>query len=172
MKKLAFSVLAIALSFGFFACQQESSSDNNEAEKVSEVADKTPTAPETTPPPVTRPEWQEKAEKMERTTVEFAKEEYDYGKVQSGEKVTYKFKFKNTGDKPFQITNVKPSCGCTTPSYSTAPVAPGEEGHIDVEFDTTGKQGRQIKTITVTGNFDGQITRTLKISGEVTPPSN
>lgn len=168
MKKLAFFLLAGFIGLGFYACQDSGSASEAAAEATDVVAtsDDAPAAPAETPA-VTRPEWQTKAEGMARTTVDFAKEEYDYGKVNSGEKVTYKFKFTNTGAEALELTNVKASCGCTTPSYSTAPVAPGEEGYIDVEFDTTGKRGIQSKTITVTGNFDGDIQRILRITGEV-----
>lgn len=167
MRKSLFFLLAVIVGLGFVACQEEASSEGAaEDQQVTGVAEKQPTAPANTPA-TTRPEWQTKAEDMARTTIEFGSEEYDYGTVTSGEKVTYKFKFTNTGSEPFEITNVKPSCGCTTPSYSKEPVMPGEEGHIDVEFDTAGKRGTQIKTITVTGNFEGQITRTLRISGQV-----
>ena len=166
MKKLAFYLLAGFIGLGFYACQ-DSGSASEAAESTDVVATSdAPSAPAEAPA-VNLPEWQTKAENMARTTVSFAKEEYDYGKVNSGEKVTYKFKFTNTGSEPLELTNVKASCGCTTPSYSTAPVAPGEEGYIDVEFDTTGKRGIQSKTITVTGNFDGDIQRILRITGEV-----
>lgn len=168
MKKLAFFLLAGFIGLGFYACQDSGTADS-EAEAGADVvsaSDNTP-APAPEAPAVTRPEWQTKAEGMARTTVEFASDEFDYGKVDAGEKVTYKFKFKNTGSEALELTNVKASCGCTTPSYSTAPVAPGEEGYIDVEFDTTGKRGIQSKTVTVTGNFDGDIQRILRITGEV-----
>ncbi len=151
----------------FFSACQTSKADANAEEEVSatqaqKVAE---SKPETTLP--NRPEFQTKAEGMERTTVDFATETYDFGTVVAGEKVPHRFKFTNTGENPFVITNVKASCGCTTPSYSAEPVAPGESGYIDVEFNSAGRPGVANKAITVTGNFDGDIRRVLKITGEV-----
>ena len=39
---------------------------------------------------------------------------YDFGKVKSGDLVKHTFTFTNTGDELLILTNVQPSCGCTT----------------------------------------------------------
>ena len=164
MKKIA--VIAIALTVIFSACQTSKTSNNtdtNEAVTNAPANNTTPAAPQAPK----EPEYQAKAKAMARTTVEFQNETYNYGKVTQGEKVSHQFKFKNTGTEPLVLTRVKASCGCTTPNYSQEPVAPGEEGYIDVLFNTAGKKGIQNKTVTVTGNFEGRINRTLRISGEV-----
>lgn len=164
MKKLGFILFSFALAIVFYACQTAESANEQAAPAASAIENTAaPTAPVAPP----RPDYQTRAESLPATTVMFENEEFNYGKVTSGEKVTYKFKFTNDGSEPFEITNVKASCGCTTPDYSREPVAPGAQGHIDVEFDTKGKSGLQRKTITVTGNFDGSITKTLSITGEV-----
>ena len=100
------------------------------------------------------------------TTVAFSDMKYDFGTVQSGEKVNYTFEFTNTGNEPLVLSNVKPSCGCTTPSWTREPIAPGENGTIEVEFDSKGKNGKQTKTVTVTANTDPAKT-TLTITGDV-----
>ena len=165
MKKIA--VIAIALTVILSACQTANKSGSNATENPTAANinqnQHAPQAPRT-------PEYQSKASSMAPTTVEFANEAYNYGVVTQGEKVTHQFKFKNTGSEPLVLTRVKPSCGCTTPSYSKDPVAPGEEGYIDVTFDTQAKKGMQNKTVTVTGNFEGSINRILRISGEVSAP--
>ncbi|MEM6801752.1 MAG: DUF1573 domain-containing protein [Bacteroidota bacterium] len=113
------------------------------------------------------PPFQEKAQSLPKTSVVFEQDQHDFGTVTEGKLVQYQFKFKNTGEHPLHITKVKPSCGCTTPSFSQEPVAPGEEGFIDVSFDSQGRPGLQSKTITVTGNFEGKLNRLLKLKGEV-----
>lgn len=113
------------------------------------------------------PQFQAKAEALPKTSVVFEQDLHDFGSVSEGTQVTYQYKFKNTGEHPLHITKVKPSCGCTTPKFSEEPVEPGQEGFIDVSFDSQGRPGVQSKTITVTGNFEGKLTRLLKLKGEV-----
>jgi hypothetical protein len=53
---------------------------------------------------------------------------------------------------PLVLSNVSASCGCTTPSYSTDPVQPGESGYIKVKFNSKGKEGKLNKTVTAYAN--------------------
>ena len=166
MNKQIFIVLAaVAISLSAVSCQSA-----GKAEAKAEVATQ-PAAQNATQPTTQetrKPEWQEKAQTMAPTAVEWASKEYNYGSVPTGTTVTHQFRFRNTGSEPLVLTRVKPSCGCTTPTYSKEPVQPGEEGYIDVAFNTTGKNGIQNKSVTVSGNFDGNITQILRITGEVT----
>ena len=100
------------------------------------------------------------------TLVEFAETRHDYGVIEQGEKVSHIFTFTNTGNEPLILSNVKPSCGCTTPSWTREPIAPGSTGEIHVEFDSKGKMGKQTKTVTVTANTDPAKT-VLTITGEI-----
>ncbi len=83
---------------------------------------------------------------------EFPVKEYNFGTVIQGEKVSYTFKFKNTGGSELIINNVKTSCGCTSPKWSKEPIKPGQEGNIEVIFDSHGRHGEQNKTIKVFAN--------------------
>jgi Protein of unknown function (DUF1573) len=76
----------------------------------------------------------------------------DLGKIMQGDTITHIYHFKNTGNMPLVVSNVNASCGCTTPSYSTAPVAPGERGFITVKFNSKGKEGKLNKTVTAYAN--------------------
>jgi hypothetical protein len=169
MIKQFFTILmAAAVALSLVACQTTGKTENKGETAQTENAQPTQAAQNAAPAPK-KPDWQEKAENSARTAIQWASQEFNYGSVPSGTKVTHQFRFTNTGSEPLVLTRVKASCGCTTPSYSTEPVAPGEEGYIDVAFNTTGKQGVQNKSVTVTGNFEGNITQMLRISGEVTP---
>ncbi|HEY8929875.1 MAG TPA: DUF1573 domain-containing protein [Mucilaginibacter sp.] len=84
--------------------------------------------------------------------MKFEKEIHDFGKIKKGDKVTYDFKFTNTGKSPLIITDAVATCGCTKPEWPKTPVKPGEAGSIHVTFDSTGKMGLQDKMITVTAN--------------------
>lgn len=98
--------------------------------------------------------------------IKFEKNSYDFGKIQEGEKVTYNFKFKNTGKSPLIISNATASCGCTIPEFPHEPIAPGASGVIKVVFNSTGKMGMQNKVVTVTSNTVPSATEVYLI-GEV-----
>ncbi|MEJ7661957.1 MAG: DUF1573 domain-containing protein [Hymenobacter sp.] len=51
------------------------------------------------------------------------------------------FKFTNTGKSPLLIADATASCGCTTPSWTKEPIAPGATGEMEVLFDSRGKRG-------------------------------
>ena len=103
----------------------------------------------------------------ELSSISFDTETHDFGKIQEGTKVKHTFKFTNTGKKPLVVDNVKPSCGCTTPSWTKTPVMPNETGIIEVEYDSKGvKPGAVKKSVTVMSNTDPKE-HTLKFSGEI-----
>jgi len=77
---------------------------------------------------------------------------HDFGKIQEGDKVTYKFNFANTGKSPLIITDAVASCGCTIPTWPKAPIKPGDGGQIVVTFNSAGKKGLQDKMVTITAN--------------------
>ncbi|MGL2963338.1 DUF1573 domain-containing protein [Flavobacterium sp. RSB2_4_14] len=79
--------------------------------------------------------------------------EHDFGTITQGDKVSYDFKFKNTGEADLIITDAKGSCGCTVPDYPKTPIKPGEDGIIKVSFDSTGKIGLNSKSVTLTCNI-------------------
>src|SRR5882724_10119373 len=58
--------------------------------------------------------------------MKFEKETHDFGKIKAGDKVTYEFKFTNTGKSPLIISDARASCGCTTPVWPHTPIKPGD----------------------------------------------
>ena len=62
------------------------------------------------------------------------------------------------------ITNVKPSCGCTTPEYTKEAIAPGASGEIKFEFNSAGRVGVQNKSITVKSNAENINFATIGIA--------
>ncbi len=92
--------------------------------------------------------------------------EYDFGTVREGDIVEQRFNFRNEGSLPLVISNVTASCGCTTPEWPRDPVSPGKEGSILVKFNTKGKPGSQVKTISVYANTNPPVVE-LKLKGQV-----
>ena len=88
------------------------------------------------------------------TTISFEHTARDFGHVESGPTYTAAFKYKNTGKANLYISSADASCGCTVAKWSSDPILPGESGTITVDFDSKGRSGEQLKTVTVTTNTD------------------
>src|SRR6056297_2151535 len=84
--------------------------------------------------------------------IAFDKNIHDFGKIISGERVAYGFKFSNTGNAPLLITGVRSGCGCTVGDYPKEPLLPGETGRIDVVFNSSGRTGAQSENVRVLTN--------------------
>lgn len=102
--------------------------------------------------------------------ITFEEVKYDFGSVVQGGTVDHTFKFKNTGTAPLVISNIGVSCGCTTPEWTKAPVAPGKTGTIAAHFNSAGKIGMQNKVLTIESNATAGST-TVSLVGEVKDPT-
>jgi len=96
----------------------------------------------------------------------FREYQHDFGKVAEGEKISYTFTFDNKGTGNLVIASATTTCGCTVPKYDTKPISPGDNGSLEVIFDTSGRNGMQTKTITVNSNASKPVVL-LKITAEV-----
>ncbi len=108
-------------------------------------------------------------EDAEMPAIEFEEKVIDFGEISQGEKVKQRFRFKNTGNKELIISDAKGSCGCTVPRWPKQPIRPGQEGEIEVVFDSKGKQGRQHKTVTLIANTKPNTT-VIALKGDVLTP--
>jgi hypothetical protein len=99
--------------------------------------------------------------------MKFEKETHDFGKIKQGDKVTYDFKFTNTGKSPLIIKDAIATCGCTKPEWPNTPIKPGESAAIKVTFNSAAKMGLQDKQITITANTN-PAQNLVHLIGEVT----
>lgn len=103
--------------------------------------------------------------------VKFDKTDHDFGIIKEGAMATYEFTFTNTGKSPLILSNVQPSCGCTTPEWPKEPIAPGAKSKIKAMYNSIGRPGNFQKYITVKSNSkSGDITLTIKGNVVPTPP--
>ncbi len=98
--------------------------------------------------------------------ISFDKSQHEFGPVFSGEKVSYNFRFTNTGDSPLIILNVHSGCGCTIGDYPKEPIPPGGTGRINVMFNSAGRRGMQSESVRVFTNANPQE-HLLRITAEV-----
>ena len=106
---------------------------------------------------------------MAQAQIKFEKTSHDFGEFsEKNPVVECVFKYKNTGDKPLVINQAVASCGCTVPSYTKKPIAPGESGEIKVVYNGEGKfPGHFKKSITIRSNAETEMVR-LYITGDMT----
>jgi len=103
-----------------------------------------------------------------KPTIKFKNATLDFGEVVSGKIVDINFEFENTGTDILYIKNVIPSCGCTTAALTKKDYQAGEKGTISSKFNTSGYNGKVIKTITVTSNDPDAPEIRLTLTGTVT----
>ena len=96
-------------------------------------------------------------------------EHHRFDAIAEGDSATVHFRFVNGGDAPITLQDVIASCGCTTPWYTTEPVAPGERGEVAVTFHSKGLPGPFEKTVYVAADGADPRSVTLRIEGDVTP---
>jgi hypothetical protein len=106
----------------------------------------------------------ELAEKTSNANLVFETSSHSFGNIIEGQIATYEFKFTNTGTEPLELTNVRASCGCTTPKWPRELIQPGQTSVVRAEYNSSGRPGTFSKNIFVTSNA-GQST--LTISGNV-----
>jgi len=75
------------------------------------------------------------------------KKEHDFGDLKQGVPVEHVFKFKNIGDKPFVIDNIRTTCGCTAADWSELVVESNATDEIKITYDSrkTGYFRKKIK---------------------------
>jgi hypothetical protein len=99
------------------------------------------------------------------------KETHDYGKVDYAGDGQCTFTITNTGTADLLITEARGSCGCTVPTYSKEPIAPGKSTTITVNYDTK-REGDFAKTVTIMTNATNEPVKVVKIKGTVAPNPN
>ena len=171
MKTIRNLFVVLALMAALISCRDKAA-EKKIAELESRLAQmesgKNPSA--TNPNPAVTPAADQKPEGP-LPVMEFENMEHDFGVVAEGQKVSYTYKFKNTGQAPLIVQTAQPSCGCTVPDWTRDPIPVGGTGFVKAEFDTKGKAGPNTKTITVTANTWPKQT-TLKFKASVTATAN
>jgi hypothetical protein len=110
--------------------------------------------------------------------IQFNTENYAAGTNLAGDPIRFTFVVTNTGDETLVLSNVKPSCGCTTVGETTSgstttwthEIAPGQTGVIPIQIITSNLRGQINKTIAVVSNDRTRPSVTLQVNGVVWLP--
>ncbi len=86
-----------------------------------------------------------------KPTLDVAEKILDFGVVTKGEVIKADFVIRNTGTAPLEITQVRPTCGCTVAKHDRL-IAPGATGMIHAEVDTASFSGPNSKAVLVFSN--------------------
>lgn len=157
MKIFKYSLVVLAALVVMSSCQSGQSGNKEAKSTISTKVVNNPKSAEGEMKPYEMPK------------ITFEETTYDFGKIIQGEKVAYDFHFTNTGKTDLVINKVSTSCGCTVGNYPKESIKPGEEGKIEVVFDSKGKHGFQNKTVTILANTTPNHTM-LYLKGVVETP--
>lgn len=102
-----------------------------------------------------------------RRSAEVLEPVYGFGTVEPGTIVEHSFAISNTGEKPLDLLQVSPSCGCTAVSPEEKTIWPGHFGLVHVKLDTAGLAGPQSKAVRVRTSDPLAKEITLQMHGEV-----
>jgi len=201
MKKYQVLVVLVAISLIVFSCSQTKAPTGTTAPKAppeTPAATETPEAAAEEAQDVGEVEVAEATETAENATetpaaVETPKEDvaagepaveggvpkimvpepvFDFGTMQDTETLVHDFVLRNAGTGVLEIKNIRPSCGCTTTELEKDKLAPGEEVKINAKVNLSGRQGKQVKAITVTTNDPETASVQLRMEGMVTASIN
>lgn len=101
----------------------------------------------------------------ELSAVSWKSDMIDVGDIPQSKPKTILFEFVNTGKTDIIITNVQPTCGCTTSNYTKTPIKPGETAKVNAVYNAANK-GAFTKTIKVTTNAE-ETPKNLTFKGTV-----
>jgi hypothetical protein len=90
----------------------------------------------------------------------------DFGVISKGEQIQAVFEVKNKGQAPLEISQVRPTCGCTVADFDKT-VPPGGTGKVRANVDTSAFNGPITKAVLVFSNDPATPQLNLVIKAEI-----
>jgi hypothetical protein len=91
------------------------------------------------------------AQKKASPKATFEKLTYNFGKLERGQKVSYKFKVTNTGMSDLKITGVQTGCGCVSYTVSKESIKPKETAIVELIY-TPKSLGEIMDVVSIVSN--------------------
>lgn len=95
---------------------------------------------------------------------------HDFGTVTQGRTLAFNWPIANVGVAPLLISDVKPSCGCTTTGEWPHVLTPGQSGTIPIRLETAELLGAITKTVLVRSNDPVQPEQVLEMRATIWTP--
>jgi hypothetical protein len=92
---------------------------------------------------------------------------FDFGTISQGKSITHEFVITNNGGDLLRIDRVRATCGCTAAEPQKKELAPGESTKIKVDFNSTGRLGKQNREVFVYTNDPEKPEIKLTLTGNV-----
>ena len=102
---------------------------------------------------------------LAQPALKVSEENHDFGEIIEGKMASHEFQVTNTGNQPLIISNVQPSCGCTSPHWTKEAIMPGKTGTIKATYNSAGRPGIFNKSLTIISNTGSP--KILHIKGSV-----
>lgn len=109
---------------------------------------------------------------MGEPKVSIQQTEFDFGDIKQNDIVNHSFVITNTGGDLLKISDIRASCGCTAATPDKNELKPGESTQINVTFNSKGRKGPQIKTVSMKTNDPNKQVLTLMIKCNIIVKEN
>jgi len=99
--------------------------------------------------------------------LELEKQEIDFGTVEEGTIVNAKVDIRNSGNGVLVIKFIRTTCGCTAAMISSKRIEPNQTGTINIELDTSDREGLLTRTITIFTNNPVQPNPVITLTANI-----
>lgn len=106
-------------------------------------------------------------DKAHYTTIAWLDSAQKFGTINEGDTVRLEYRFKNTGETPLFLTDVRTTCGCTAVNVPQEAILPGGVNKLVVTFNSNYHPGYMRRPIMVKSNTRNGVTHILSIEGTV-----
>lgn len=92
---------------------------------------------------------------------------YDFGKLNQGTVVETVFEITNQGKQKLNVRKIKSNCACVIAEIDKYDIKPGKSTKVTVRFDSKGRRGNQIKSVTLYTNDPIDPTQQVSVKANV-----
>ncbi|MFH0975296.1 MAG: DUF1573 domain-containing protein [Spirochaetota bacterium] len=100
-------------------------------------------------------------------SIDFIKTVHDFGTIKQNTIVKESITFKNNGDSDLIIKKIRTSCGCTETKTNKDKISPGEDGILEISFNSGNDEGQVTKSIYIYTNIPDKEKVVFKIKANV-----
>ena len=93
---------------------------------------------------------------------------HNFGDIESGERISFSFDIKNSGNGNLVIDSVDSGCGCIETKLTSKAIEPGKNSYLEILFNSSGEWGNIVKPVIVHSNAGKDtIYITAKVSNKL-----